>query len=309
MASTIPTISHNGLTWLNISKQSKESLSTIKKQFGLMDQDIQESLPTTQRPKMVKRPGYYFIILHFPVFDRQTKRLGFAEVDFFLSSQFFITVHNGKLDSIENFFKECMSKSGVATEYFSGSSAHLFLELLNRLCESIFPILLHINEDIDGIDEKLFSDIPDRTMAEEVLRLKTNVVSFRRTMQGHKTVLDRFVSEGGRELGLFSHQDYIFSLRESFNEIWHVLESAKESINALHETNESLINLHTNDVMKTLTIISVVTFPLTLIATIFAIHAPGTPFIQNELGFWIIFVLIVIGGLAMVILFKKRRWL
>jgi magnesium transporter len=309
MASSIPTISKNGLVWLNVSKQSKENLSVIQKRFGLLDQDVQESLPAVQRPKMIKRPHYYFVILHFPVFDRETKRLGFAEVDFFLSSQFFITIHNGKLDIIQQFFKECESKSSSPDEYFSGSAAHLFLELLSRLSESIFPILRHVNEDVDTIDQKLFSDIPDRMMAEEVLRLKTNIVSFRRTMQAHKTVLDRFVSEGGRELGLFSHQDYIYSLRESFNEIWHVLESAKESINALHETNESLINLHTNDVMKTLTIISVVTFPLTLIATIFAIHAPGTPFVQNELGFWIIFGIIAIGGLAMVYLFKKRRWM
>jgi Mg2+ and Co2+ transporter CorA len=61
--------------------------------------------------------------------------------------------------------------------------------------------------------------------------------------------------------------------------------------------------------MKTLTVISVVTFPLTLIATIFAIHAPGTPFIKHALGFWIIFGIILVGGTMMVVLFKKRRWL
>jgi magnesium transporter len=175
--------------------------------------------------------------------------------------------------------------------------------------DAIFPSLLHINEDIDKVDAQLFKDSPGRRTAEEVLRLKTNIVTFRRTMQGHRTVLERFISSAGRELGLFSYQTYIFSLREFVNEIWHLLESQKESINALHETNESLINLHTNDVMKTLTIISVVTFPLTLVATIFAIHAPGTPFVTHQLGFWIIFSIIIAGAIGMVVLFKKRKWL
>jgi magnesium transporter len=91
--------------------------------------------------------------------------------------------------------------------------------------------------------------------------------------------------------------------------VWSTLETQKESINALHETNESIINLRTNEVMKVLTGISVVTFPLTLLATVFAIRAPGTPFVQSALGFWIIFGLIIIGAVGMVVIFKKRKWL
>lgn len=302
-------IEESGLTWVNVTKQTEADLVFLQKRFNLAPQDIQESLPPFQRPKMVKRDQYYFMVLHFPVFDRETKRLGFTEVDFFLQDNTLITVHDNKLVTLDSFFKECKKSVNSRMTYFNGTAAHILFEILSRLLDSIFPILLHINEDIDVVDKQLFSDTPSRRAAEEVLRLKTNIVTFRRTMQGHRTVLDRLVSSAGRELGLFSYQAYIFSIREFVNEIWHLLESQKESINALHETNESLINLHTNEVMKTLTVISVVTFPLTLIATIFAIHAPGTPFIKHALGFWIIFGLIIVGGVTMVVLFKKRRWL
>jgi magnesium transporter len=302
-------IEEAGLSWFNVIKQTDADLSMLQKRFHLLEQDIEESKPVFQRPKMIKRAHYYFIVLHFPVFDRSTRRLTFTEVDFFLQENVLITIHDNKLFALDNFFKECKKNAETRRIFFSGNGAHLLFELLSRLFEAIFPLLLHVNEDITNVDKALFKDVSGRKTAEEVLRLKTNVVTFRRTMQGHRLVLDRFISLAGREYGLFSLQSYIYSLRESINEIWHILESEKESINALHETNESLINLHTNDVMKTLTIISVVTFPLTLVATIFAIHAPGTPFIQNELGFWIIFGLILVGALGMVVLFKKRSWL
>lgn len=302
-------LENGGLVWVNVTKQSQEDLIVLQKKYQISKQDIQECLPPFQRPKIVKRDQYYFMVLHFPVFDRETRRLSFTEVDFFLAENFLITVHDNKLPILESFFKECKKNQETREKYFGGSGAHVLFELLSRLLDAIFPILLHVNEDITAVDSELFKDAPARKTAEEVLRLKTNIVTFRRTMQGHRTVLERLISSAGRELGLFSYQAYIFSLREFVNEIWHLLESQKESINALHETNESLINLHTNDVMKTLTVISVVTFPLTLIATIFAIHAPGTPFITHQLGFWIIFGIIFFGGVAMVLLFKKRRWL
>ena len=281
-------------------------MHSVQKRFQLADQEIKECLPPFQRPKFVKREGYYFMVLHFPVFNRTTRRLGFTEVDFFLNGQSFITIHDNSLPIIESFFKECQ-KDGV--KYFQGTAAQLFFELLSRLLDSIFPILLHVNEDITSVDKVLFTKVPDRKMAEEILRLKTNVVTFRRTVQGHKTVLDRFISTGGRELNLQSYQVYINSTRDHVNEIWHMLESQKESVDALHETNESVVGLRMNEIMKTLTIISVITFPLSLVAAVFPVHATGTPFISSQFGFLKLTGLILAGALLMLLMFKKKKWM
>ena len=299
-------IQNNGLLWVNVSKPEEKALRAVQKRFNLADQEIKESLPSFQRPKFIKREAYYFMVLHFPVFNRTTRRLGFTEVDFFLNGQSFITIHDNSLPIIESFFKECQ-KDGV--KYFQGTAAQLFFELLSRLLDSIFPILLHVNEDITSVDKVLFTKVPDRKMAEEILRLKTNVVTFRRTVQGHKTVLDRFISTGGRELNLQSYQVYINSTRDHVNEIWHMLESQKESVDALHETNESVVGLRMNEIMKTLTIISVITFPLSLVAAVFAVHATGTPFISGQFGFVKLSILIVAGALLMLLVFKKKKWM
>lgn len=282
----------------------------MQKRFGFDPLDIAEALPPFQRPKITKRANYYFLILHFPVFNRQTRRLGFTEVDIFVSPQYIVTVHDGTLPALELFFAECKKDPDLRRTFFTGTAAHLMFEILERMIQAIFPSLLHINEDINAVDKKLFGDEKTgRVTAGEILRLKTNVVTFRRTMQGHRTVLDRLVVYGGRDLRIFEYQSYINSLRESTGEIWHMIDSQRESINALHETNESLLSLRTNEVMKTLTIISVLTFPLTLIAGVLAIHAPGTPFIDNPWGFALICAGMFVGALSMLAAFKKKGWL
>ncbi|MDD2758396.1 MAG: magnesium transporter CorA family protein [Patescibacteria group bacterium] len=309
MPQHIREVEHDGLLWVNVSRQTEKELTQIQKRFNLSVQDIKESLPPFQRAKIVKRPDYYFMVLHFPIFDRTTRRLGFTEIDFFLSANFLITVHDSKLSVLENFFNECRKSQAVKKEFFSGTAVHILFELLTRLLDAIFPILLHVNEDINTVDKKLFGKIPGREMAEEILRLKTSIVTFRRTMQGHRTVLERLIMYSGRELDLMAYQNYINNIREFTNEIWHMLESQRESINALHETNESIVNLRTNEVMKTLTVISVVTFPLTLIATVFTIDASGRPLVDLPYGFWIICGLMIIGVLIMIGIFKRKKWL
>lgn len=293
---------------MNVTKQNEKELREIQKRFGFDELDVKESLPPFQRPKIVKRDTYYFMVLHFPVFDRETFRLGFTEVDFFLSQNYLVTVHDDKLPAIEAMFNECKKNKISADKFFSGTAVHILFELLSRLFDSIFPILLHVNDDINFVDRKMFTKVSGRQITEEILRLKTNIVTFRRTMQGHRTVLERLLFYAGRELDLGSFQSYINSLREYANEIWHILDSQKESINALHETNESLLTLRTNNVMRVLTIISVITFPLTLFATILAIDTPGNPVINLPGGFWLVLVAMALGALGMFAIFKKKDW-
>jgi len=305
----ISEVSCGGLLWVDVTRQAEKELREVQKRFKFVEQDILESLPPFQRAKIVKRPDYYFMVLHFPFFDRATGRIGYTEIDFFFGANFLVTVHGGRLAVLEKFFDECRKKEPSRHEFFQGTAARVLLELLTRLLDSIFPILLHVNEDINLVDKKLFGRAPGREMAEEILRLKTNVVAFRRTMQGHRVVLERLIMHSGRELDLGSHRDYLSGLREYTGEIWNTLESQKESINALHETNESISSLRINEIMKTLTVISVVTFPLSLFASILAIEARGRPFVNWPYGFWIICFLMLAGAGLMLWFFKRQKWM
>jgi magnesium transporter len=87
-----------------------------------------------------------------------------------------------------------------------------------------------------------------------------------------------------------------------------MLENYKEVIEALEETNESVISHRLNDILRVLTSISVVILPLTLIASVWGMNSkvPG----QDSLAAFFF----VIGGMlvilvGMVIWFKRRGWL
>jgi magnesium transporter len=87
-----------------------------------------------------------------------------------------------------------------------------------------------------------------------------------------------------------------------------MLENYKEVVEALAETNESVISHRVNDILRVLTSISVIVLPLTLLASIWGMNV-GVPGEQDMTAFWIVVGSMVAILVAMVAYFRRRGWL
>lgn len=130
-------------------------------------------------------------------------------------------------------------------------------------------------------------------------------------MQPHKNVLKRLIIslKENPDFAIQKNDIYLDNLIDYTKETWDALENYKERIEALQETNESLISFKLNDIMKILTIISVITFPITLIAAIFGMNTPGIPFTQYRYGFWIVLGIMLSIAACMLGHFKRKDWM
>ena len=93
-------------------------------------------------------------------------------------------------------------------------------------------------------------------------------------------------------------------------DLWVQLENHMATIDAIQETNESLISFRLNDIMRTLTTFSLVVFPLTLLAAIFGMNTTnGMPFVESSGGFWRVIAIMGTGMSFMLYWFKRHRWI
>ena len=77
----------------------------------------------------------------------------------------------------------------------------------------------------------------------------------------------------------------------------------------LRDTNNSLLSTSQNEVMKTLTVVTFIVFPLSLIAGLFQMNVPGTPLSNNPDGFWIVVgIMVCVSGLLAWFTIH-RKWL
>lgn len=292
-----------GSVWVHVERNTEKEMRQLDELYGYHPVDLEETLPPLQRPKVVVRDGYVFMILLFPVFNPKSRIVSTAEVDFFISKDRLVTVCGADLPAFKA-VSEVVTRQSKKNK--PADTAHILHLLLETLLESLFPMLVHLSQDIDEVEKSLFlSD--QRGVIMELLRIKTNIVNVRKAMQGHKKVIRGLVSAGQNILPIKRMEVYYDQLVDHTKEIWDTLEVQRETINALHETHVSLIDSRTNNNIKTLTALSAIILPLTLVAQLFAIGYIGEPWRNDPLGFIKIVALLTFLALGLWGFFKYKK--
>lgn len=300
------------LQWVHLRASGQEELAVLRRRFLLREDDLRDVPPPTQRPKIVFRENYAFFILLFPYFDKTRQEILVSEVDFFIGRDFLVTVNDGDHVSVLNnaVTRTYRSRAGNGGKLAGQDASALALALLDEMLSSLFPMLIHMSEDIDNAEVALFEENQrhNEETISRLLRIKTNITAFRRAVMGHKNVIDRLQGDALPE-AIRVDSTTVRRLVDMTKEIWSLLENHRETVSALHDTHVSLLTFRTNQVMRTLTIFSVIVFPLTLFAAIFSMNTSHMPLVEHPYSFWIIIGLMLLGVIGMITYFKERRWL
>ena len=262
---------------------------------------------TAERPMIEQREKYFFLILQFPVF--QKNEIVPAEVDFFISHGLMVTLHSSNLPALNDFFNLCKKDDSSLLVRGLPSSAILLYELLSKLILYCYDLIDQNSAKINEMEKTIFSH-QQKKAVEKILELKRNIINIRRIILNHKNILKKIMEMKSKVISTTKLNHYYLGLIEQTKRIWEFTESQKETIDALNATNESLLNYSINDIIKTLTIFSVIILPLSFLASIFGMNTiDGMPFLSNPNGFWIVLSLMGIGGLGMILFFVRKKWL
>jgi magnesium transporter len=302
-------LSANGLTWIHLDPPiDPETVSALRERFGWHPLDVEDVLSKRQRPKVddYVDDGYLFGVLHFPAYDKNVQRLNAGELDFFLGPDYLVTISNVDLLPVTRLFNHVQEDERFREQLFSKGSGRLLYEVLDDLFDYCFPILDKIAYKLDSIED----DIEDRRSEEivtDISKVKQEIISYRKIIKPQRPALrllerhiERFLPE---ELEL-----YFDDLVDASERIWDLLDNYKEVVEALESTNESVISHRQNDVLRILTVFSVILLPLTLISGIFGMNVlfPGE---HTHAAFWAIVGLMVTVIVGMIGFFKYKRWL
>lgn len=301
-------IKTNRVKWLFFINPTAKQLENLRVQYKFHPLDIEDCISPAQRPKLDEYENYLFLILTFPYYDAASREIGASEVDFFIGPDYLITITDGQLTPLLKFFEQCQINDIYREKFLSDAPTYLLYEIINRLQLYCYPMLDHVAEDIENIQKVIFTGY-EKKMVKEILIIKRNIVRLRKIMQAHKNTVRKLLTKKDKYFIPNTITFYFNNTLEQTKDIWDILESLNENINALHATNESLISFRLNDIMKILTIITVILLPVNLIAGIFGMNTPIMPFINSPHGFWIILGLMALLIIVLIFYFKKRKFL
>src|SRR5919108_793011 len=263
-------LSTKGLTWLHIDEPGPPEAAVLAERFGFHELDIEDVLSQRQRPKIDEYPDYLFVVLHFPFYDKAVQRLNAAELDVFLGTDLLITLPNVGLLPVTHLFRRCEDDVELREELFSKGSGYLLYEVLDDLFDYCFPILDKIGFKLDRIEDDVFEERSEEVVR-DISNAKQEIIAYRKIIKPERATLralerytQRFLPE---DLELY-YEDIV----DAAERIYDLLDNYKEVIEALEQTNESVISPRQNYRLQLLTVFSVLSLPLTLLSGIFGMN-------------------------------------
>ena len=298
----IAELAGNGLTWIHVDEPGPLEAAILAERFGFHELDVEDILSKRQRPKIDEYENYVFIVLHFPFYDKSIQRLNAAELDVFLGSDFLITLPNVELLPVTYLLRRCEEDVERREELFSKGSGYLLYHVLDDLFDYCFPILDKIGWKLDAIEDDLFEGRSEE-IVRDISNAKQEIIAYRKIIKPERAtlrVLERYTQR-------FMPEDldlYFDDIVDASERIWDLLDNYKEVIEALEQTNESVISHRQQYRIQILTVFSVIFLPLTLLSGIF-----GMNFGFSSPGFIAAVSVIALLFAAALAFFRWRRWL
>jgi magnesium transporter len=299
-------IEEAGLRWIHIESPRTADRDWLEDNFDFHPLDMEDVYSRNQRPKLDQYADYVFIVLHFPLFDKDTGRILTAELDLFLGPDYLITLPNIPLPPLSAMFERYREKQDLREEVFSKGSGYLLYKIVDTGVDASFPMLRKTGLKLERLEDDIFEGRSSE-IVRDLSEAKQEIINFRKIVRPQRAVLRDLERTKQRYL-----QDeleiYFDDISDAAERIWDTLENYKEVIEGLESTNESVLSHRLNDSFRILTAASVILLPLTLIASIFGMNVdfPGT----GDTGtFYVILVLMAATLFGLVVLFRRRGWL
>lgn len=295
------------LIWKNIVDPTAESLELLRREYGFHELDLEDTLSKTESPKIEEYKDYVFIVFHFPIKDPKTDFISIASLSVYIGSDYLITLSNGKLKRLDDFFHHLQENKDEMRSAFKRGSGYILYLLIDDLFEIYNKYISRLTRSIREIEEEIFEGKIIKDRLYDIMSVKRQIINLRRALLPHIPIIisiehlhKRFINK--------TLELYFDNVADKINRAKISLESVSETIETLHDANESLTSHNTNRVIKILTIFSVTLLPLTLLSGIYGMNIE-LPFSEHPYAFFIVLGSMVATVVFLLVFFKIKKFI
>lgn len=301
----IENVVFENIKWYHIINPTDENIDFLKQNFNFHPLDLEDCRSYTQRPKIDIYDNYFFLILHFPYFDKVNKFLKTKEVKIFWGKDYIITIGQTHW-VVKDLFNLAKQENIPDLKSTEESSDTILYKILQRLMDETYLLLNRLGHEIEIINRQLFNKKSEATI-EHISIVRKNIIILNTIFKPQLRLFHKF--ESG-EIGGFAEnmEEYWGNILDYYQKMWDMVEDYEELIEGLSKTFDSLQANKTNETMKVLTIISTTLLPLTFITGLFGMNV-HLPFQEHPLGFWIIMIISLLIIIILLFFFKKKKWI
>ncbi len=290
--------------WVDLAAPSVPESLVLGETFGFHPLSVEDAMSSLQYPKVEAYDGYLYIVLHGILFEGAEHCFATHDVDFFVGATYLVTVHSGASRSIAELRDNCVRNTKILSE----GPVALFHRIVDAMVDHYRPEVEKLEDRLDDLEQAIF-DQPQPRLARAIIQEKREVAGLRRIVTPQRDVIGRLARREFAEIS----PEMSFRFRDVYDQLVRVADDAlvfQDRITGMLDAHLSNVSNRLNEVMKVLTVFSVIFMPLTLLAGMYGMNVPLPRFPGGDSAqfWWLVAISIaVIAGMLMY--FRRRRWI
>jgi magnesium transporter len=303
----IETIQQGRVTWVNIERITQADLEFLREEYPHFHPlDLEDLQSRIERPKIDEYDDYLFVVMQFPLWDPVQRISRAAEVDLFVGSGYLITVSDGTLKPLRHLFDQCRTHDHVREQVMGRGASKIFYTVIDRLVDYILPILYKVDANIRDLEEEIFTEDSRRVM-QDLSFIRRDIIALRRIIRPQIAIVEN-LEKVDRPFIREELDVYFGDILDHLVKSWEIVEDHLEVINGLADMADALVTYRLNEVMRILTVISVIMLPLTLVSGIYGMNVL-LPLQTTDWAFLLVIGLMAAIAFTMLFYFRRRGWL
>ncbi len=297
--------------WVDLENPTpQETKACLEDIFHFHPLSIEDSIAPTPLPKVEeyqpreedKFAPYLFMVMHSVEYSRAKSVFATSELNLFLGANFLVTYHDLPLRSVSQ-TEESAIKGTMPPARGPDRLAHT---LIDAMVESYKPALDEFSLEIAELEERAL-ETPGKAILNKILRVKREVTHLRQIISPEREVLARFAH------GEFSliRPRLVPYFRDTYDALFHISELAQNYADSLTGTLQVYLNVSSNqtgEVVKLLTLITVITTPLMMVGTWYGMNFHNMPELSWPYGYPVAVGVTLVSTLGTFWYFKRKKW-
>src|SRR5688572_873460 len=266
---------HQAVFWVDMCKPTDEEYALLDDVFGFHPLAIEDSISYSQRPKIESynhvgdacRQGYFYMVIHGPDLETFREKLRTKELDIFMSERYLLTIHEEPHRSISDILARAKSDSRVVLD--PGIDILLY-NILDHMIDNYNPILDYLQEALEGLEEEAVT-APGPELLTKIALKKRELLDLRRVIGPQREVLAQ-LTRGEVPFIRETTRIYLRDVQDHLIRAVEMIELYRDLVLGARDIYMSSISNNLNQIMKALTIITVIALPMTVVTSFFGMN-------------------------------------
>ena len=291
------------IVWADVAEPVEADGVVLREAFGLHEIPVEAALQRETHPKVESYGKYLYIVLHGINFQAAEHTFETHETDFFLASNFLVTIHDGQRRSIQRVGELC-AKADYA---LADGPAGLLHRIVDTMVDHYRPEVDELESRLDDIEKRVIEQ-PTDSLTGDILDIKRDITNLRRIVIPQRDVVGRLAR---REFDLIG-QEVSYRFRDVYDQFARMADDAmvfQDRVTAIFDAHLATVSNRLANVSKVLAVIAALFGPLTVITGLFGMNVPlPTLFGSPQYQFWEIIGMMIVSSAILFVWFKKSGW-